>query len=142
LSRDLSIRNAVTVRSSGHVSSKTETRGLRSRTSVAVKDVEADLKVVKNLAQQLRHRTSGTFAYSHTYDDHDDSRNPVSSRDTEVEALEQGSGNSATRRRVTSSPSGATRVRERGRGRWTRGGRRTKEVVGGGHGERLVEILY
>jgi hypothetical protein len=55
---------------------------------------------VNNLAQRLRHRTSGTSTYSHTYGDHDDSRNPVSSRDAEVEALEQGSGNSATRRRV------------------------------------------
>jgi hypothetical protein len=79
------------LRSFEHVPSKTETRGLRSRTSVAVEDVVADLKVVKNLAQRLWHRTSGTSAYSHTYGDHDDSQNPVSSRDAEVEALEQGS---------------------------------------------------
>jgi hypothetical protein len=75
-------------------------RGLRSRTSVVVEDDVADLKVMKILAQRLRHRTSGTFTYSHTYGDHDDSRNPVSSRDAEVEALEQGSGKSTTRRRV------------------------------------------
>jgi hypothetical protein len=43
---------------------------------------------------------SGTSAYSHTYDDHDDSCNLVSSQDAEVEALEQGSENSATRRRI------------------------------------------
>jgi hypothetical protein len=43
---------------------------------------------------------SGTSAYSHTYSDHDDSRNPVSSRDAEVETLKQRSGNSATQRRV------------------------------------------
>jgi hypothetical protein len=83
------------VRSFGHVPSKTEMWGLCSRTSIAIKDDVADLKAMKNLAQQLRHRTSGTSTYSHTYGDHDDSRNPVSSRDAEVEALEQGSGNSA-----------------------------------------------
>jgi hypothetical protein len=44
---------------------------------------------------------SGTSVYSHTYGDHDDSQNHVSSRDAEVEALEQGSGNSATHQRVT-----------------------------------------
>jgi hypothetical protein len=38
--------------------------------------------------------------YSHTYGDHDDSRNPVSSRDAEVDGFGQGSGNSTTRRRV------------------------------------------
>jgi hypothetical protein len=75
-------------------------QGLCSRTSVGVADVVADLKVVKNLAQRLQHRTSGTSAYSHTYGNHDDSWNPVSSRDAEVEALEQGSRNSATRWRV------------------------------------------
>jgi hypothetical protein len=63
-------------------------RGLCSRTSVAVEDVVADLKVTKNLAQCLRHRTSGISAYSHTYDDHDDSQNPISNQDAEVEALE------------------------------------------------------
>jgi hypothetical protein len=47
--------------------------GLCSRTSVAVKDDIADLKVVKILEQRLRHRTSGTSTYSHTYGDHDDS---------------------------------------------------------------------
>jgi hypothetical protein len=73
------------VRSFGHIPSKTETRGLRSRTSVAIVDVVADLKVVKNLAQRLQHYTSGTYAYSYTYGDYDDSRNPVSSRDAEVE---------------------------------------------------------
>jgi hypothetical protein len=66
----------------------TETQGLRSRTSVTVEDVVADLKVAKNLAQRLRHHTSGTSAYSHMYGDHDDSQNPISSRDAEVEALE------------------------------------------------------
>jgi hypothetical protein len=34
------------------------------------------------------------------YGNHDDSRKPISSRDAEVEALEQGSRNSVTRRRV------------------------------------------
>jgi hypothetical protein len=101
LPKDLSISNVVTVRSFRHVPSKTEMQGLHSRTSVAVEDVVADLKVIKNLEQRLRHRTSGTSTYSHTYDDHDDSQNPFSSRDAEVEALEQGSRNSATRRRVT-----------------------------------------
>jgi hypothetical protein len=100
LPKDLSISNVVTVRSFGHVPSKTKTRGLHSRTSVAIDDVVANLKVAKNLAQELRHRTSGTSAYSHTYGDHDDSRNPISRRDAEVEALEQGSKNSRTRRRV------------------------------------------
>jgi hypothetical protein len=88
------------VRSFGHVPTKTEKWGLRSRIIVPIKDILADLKVVKNLAQRLWHRTSGTSAYSHTYDDHDDSRNPISSRDAEVEALELGSGNSTTRQRV------------------------------------------
>jgi hypothetical protein len=145
LPKDLSISNVVTVRSFGHVASKTETRGLRSCTSVAVKDVIADLKVAKNLAQRLRHRTSSTSAYSHTYDDHDDSWNPISSRDAEVEALEQGSGNSTTRQRVAvvipvsyASLREAMQERER-QGRRTRGGRRTREVVGGGRGERLME---
>jgi hypothetical protein len=36
---------------------------------------------VKILEQRLRIRTSGTSAYSHTYDDHDDSQNPCSSQD-------------------------------------------------------------
>jgi hypothetical protein len=43
---------------------------------------------------------SGTFAYSHTFGDHDDSRNPVSSQDAEVDGFGQGSRNSTTRRRV------------------------------------------
>jgi hypothetical protein len=120
----------------GHVPSKTETRGLRSRTSVAVEDVVADLKVMKNLEQQLRHRTSGTSAYSHTYGDHDDSRNPVSSRDAEVEALEQGFENSTTRRRIAVVIYIVGRQERQTRGSW-----RTREVVGGGRGERLMEIL-
>jgi hypothetical protein len=33
------------------------------------------------LEQRLRCHKSGTFAYSHTYGDHDDSRNPHSSQD-------------------------------------------------------------
>jgi hypothetical protein len=52
------------------------------------------------LEQQLRCRTSGTSAYLHTYGDHDDSRNPHSSRDAEVDGFGQGSGNSAARRRA------------------------------------------
>jgi hypothetical protein len=60
-------------------------RGLRYCTSVTVEDVIADLKVVKNLVQRLQHCTSGTSTYSHVYNDHDDSRNPISSRDAEVE---------------------------------------------------------
>jgi hypothetical protein len=126
LPKDLSISNVVTVRSFGYVPSKTEMCGLRSRISVVVEDFVADLKVAKNLEQRLRHRTSGTSAYSHTYGNHDDSRNPVSSRDAEVEALEQGSGNSATRRRVAvvipvsyAALWEAMRERER-QGRWTR----------------------
>jgi hypothetical protein len=71
-------------------------RGLRSRISVAVVDDVADLKVMKILAQRLRHRTSGTSAYLHRYGKHDDYWNPVSNRDAEVEALEQGFKNSAT----------------------------------------------
>jgi hypothetical protein len=39
--------------------------------------------------------------YSHRYGNHNDSWNPIYSRDAEVEALEQGSRNSATRWRVT-----------------------------------------
>jgi hypothetical protein len=83
------------------VPSKTETWGLRFRTSVVVEDDVADLKVVKILEQRLRHRTSGTFAYSHMYGDHDDSRNPISTQDVEVDGFGQRSGNSATRWRVT-----------------------------------------
>jgi hypothetical protein len=75
-------------------------RGLRSRTSVDNEDDAANLKVVKILEQRLQHRTSGTYVYSHTYNDHHDSRNPVSSRDAEVDSFGQGSENSATRRRV------------------------------------------
>jgi hypothetical protein len=48
-------------------------RGLRSRISVDDEDDVGNLKVVKILEQRLRHRMSGTSAYSHTYDDHDDS---------------------------------------------------------------------
>jgi hypothetical protein len=62
-------------------------QGLRSRTSVDDEDDVANLKVVKFLEQRLRHHTSGTFAYSHTYGDHDDSRNPVSSRYAEVDGF-------------------------------------------------------
>jgi hypothetical protein len=51
LPKDLSISNAVTVRSFLHVPSKTETWGLRSHTSVAIEHIIADLKVAKNLAQ-------------------------------------------------------------------------------------------
>jgi hypothetical protein len=64
-----------------------ETRGLRSRTTIVVEYDVADLKVVKILEQQLRHRTSGTSAYSHTHDDHDDCRNPISSRNVEVDGF-------------------------------------------------------
>jgi hypothetical protein len=34
--------------------------------------------------------------YSHKYDEHDDSQNPISSRDAEVDDFGQGSGNSTT----------------------------------------------
>jgi hypothetical protein len=122
--KDLYISNVLRVRSFGRVPSKTETWGLRSRTSVAVEDVVADLKVAKDLAQRLWHRTSSTSTYSHTYGDHDDSRNPVSSWGAEVEALEQGFENSATRRRVAvvilvsyAALREATRERERVRSR-------------------------
>jgi hypothetical protein len=84
------------------------------------------------LEQRLWHRTSGTSAYSHTYGDHDDSRNPVSSRDAEVDGFGQGSGNSATWRRVAVvipvsyvALWEATQERERGRGRWPGLGRCT-----------------
>jgi hypothetical protein len=76
-------------------------QGLCSRTSVDDEDNIADLKVAKILEQRLRHRTSGTSAYSHTYGNHDDSRNPISSRDAEVDGFGQGSRNFATRLRVT-----------------------------------------
>jgi hypothetical protein len=55
-------------------------QGLRSRTSIDDEDDIANLKVMKILEQRLRHRTSGTSAYSHMYGDHDDSRYPYSSR--------------------------------------------------------------
>jgi hypothetical protein len=55
---------------------------------------------MKILEQQLWHHTSSTSTYSHTYDDHDDSRNPVSSQDAEVDDFGQGSENSTTRRRA------------------------------------------
>jgi hypothetical protein len=74
---------------------------------------------------------------------------PVSSRNAEVEALEQGSRNSATRWRVAvvipvsyAALREAMREREREAGQRTRGGRRTWEVVGGGRGERLMEIMF
>jgi hypothetical protein len=63
--------------------------------------------------------------------------------------LEQGFGNSATQRRVAevipvsyAAVREAMWEREREAGEVTRGGRRTREVVGGGRGERLMEILY
>jgi hypothetical protein len=71
--KDLYISNVLRVRSFGRVPSKTETWGLHSRTSVVVEDVVADLKVAKDLAQRLWHRTSSTSMYSHTYGNHDDS---------------------------------------------------------------------
>jgi hypothetical protein len=51
-------------------------QGLRSHTSVDDEDDVADLKIMKILEQRLRHRTSSTSAYSHTYNIHDDSRTP------------------------------------------------------------------
>jgi hypothetical protein len=60
-------------------------RGLRSRTSVDDEDDVVDLKVMKILEQRVWHCMSGTSAYLHTYGDHDDSQNPVSSRDAEVD---------------------------------------------------------
>jgi hypothetical protein len=69
-------------------------------TSVDDEDDVADLKVVKILEQRLWHHTSGTSTYSHTYGDHDDSRNPISNRDAEVDSFGQGFGNSTTRWRA------------------------------------------
>jgi hypothetical protein len=110
--------------------------GLRFRTSVAVKDVIADLKVVKNLAQRLQHRTSITSMYSHMYGDHDDSQNPVSSRDAEVDALEQRSGNSAIRCHVAVViPVSYIALREATR-------ERDREVGGGGPEEAGASIRW
>jgi hypothetical protein len=108
-------------------------QGLRSRTSVDDEDNVADLKVVKILEQQPRHRKSDTFVYSHTYGDHDDSRNPISSRDAEVDDFGEGSRNSTTRHRIAVmipvSYAALREVmweRERGRG-WRPGiGQRTR----------------
>jgi hypothetical protein len=97
--KDLSISNVVTI----GVQTRTlldRNAGLCSRTSVEDEDDVADLKVMKILEQRLRHRTSGTSAYSHMYADHDDSRNPISNRDAEVDGFVQGSENFATRRRA------------------------------------------
>jgi hypothetical protein len=100
LPKDLSISNDVTV----GVQTCTlvdQTRALCSRTSIDDEDDEADLKVDGDLGETtLRCRTSGTSAYSDTYGDHDDSRNPCSNRDVEVDGFGQGSGNSAARRRA------------------------------------------
>jgi hypothetical protein len=81
------------------------------------------------------------------YDDHDDSVNSISSRDAEVEALEQGSGNSATGRLIAvvipvsyAALRGATRERER-QGRQTRRGSAHQEVVGGGRGGRARGLV-
>jgi hypothetical protein len=119
-------------------------RGLRFRTSVDDEDDVADLKVMKILEQQLRHRMSGTSAYSHTYGDHDDSRNPVSSRDAEADGFGQGSEKFATRRRVMvvilisyAALREATQERERQRAA-ARARSAHKEVVGGGRGGGLV----
>jgi hypothetical protein len=102
----------------------TETWVLRSRTSVDDEDDIADLKVVKILEQRLRNHTSSTSVYSHTYGDHDDSWNPISSRDAEVDGFGQGSRNTGTRWRVAvvihfsyAALWEATRERERERGR-------------------------
>jgi hypothetical protein len=54
----------------------------------------------RRIKQRLWHHTSSTSTYSHTYGDHDDSWNPVSSQDAEVDGFGQGSGNSATRWRA------------------------------------------
>jgi hypothetical protein len=123
-------------------------RGLCSRTSVDDEDDVADLKVVKILEQRIRHRTSDTSAYSHTYSDHDDSWNPVSSRDVEVDDFGEGSGNSTTRQRIMvmipisyAALWEATRERERERGRQRAAARDRpahQEVVGGGRGGGLV----
>jgi hypothetical protein len=120
-------------------------RGLRSRTSVNDEDDVADLKVVKILDQRLCCHMSGTSAYSHTYGDHDDLRNPRSSQDCGSRWRWTESGNSAARRRaavVRSLSYAALRgvTRERGGGgggqrprrwRWTA----AKEVEGGGQVE-------
>jgi hypothetical protein len=131
-------------RSFGHVPSKTKTRGLRSRTSVDDEDDVADLKVTKILEQRLRHRMSGTSAYSHTYMDHNDSRNPVSSRDAEVDGFGQGSENSLKQWRAAvmipvsyAALRGATREREKQRA-VARARPAHQEVIGGGRGGGLV----
>jgi hypothetical protein len=75
------------------------------------------------LEQRLRCRTSGTSAYSYNYGDHDDSQNPRSSRDAEVDGFGTGirklhsttacSGGDSLLLR----PFGRPRGSERGRGR-------------------------
>jgi hypothetical protein len=87
---------------------------------------------------------SVTSVYSHTYGDHDDSRNPVSSRDVEADGFGQGSENSATRRHVMvvilvsyAALREATQERERQRA-VARARPAHKEVVGGGRGGGLA----
>jgi hypothetical protein len=84
---------------------------------------------MKILEQRLRHHMSGTSTYSHMYDDHDDSRNTVSSRDAEVDGFGQGSENSTTRRRVAV----VIPISYAARARLVH-----QEVVGGGRGGGIV----
>jgi hypothetical protein len=86
--KDLSISNAITVGVSDTYPRRTK-RGDYPPTKALLSKTIADLKVVKILAQRLRHRMSGTSAYSHMYGDHDDSQNPVSSRDAVVDDTSQ-----------------------------------------------------
>jgi hypothetical protein len=65
-----------------------------------MKTMKLNSRSMEIMEQQLRCRTSGTSAYSHTYGDHDDFRNPRSSRDAEVDGFGQGSENSTARRRA------------------------------------------
>jgi hypothetical protein len=84
---------------------------------------------MKILEQRLWHHTSGTSLYSHTYDNHDDSRNLVSSRDAEVDGFGWGSGNSATQRcAAVVIPISYTALREAT-------GEREREAGGGGQGK-------
>jgi hypothetical protein len=102
---------------------------------------------VKILEQRLLHRTSGTSTYSHTYGDYDDSQNPVSSRDAEVDGFGHRFGNSTTRRRVAmvipiSYAALRETMRERERQRAAAMARPMhQEVVEGGHGGGLVRCV-
>jgi hypothetical protein len=145
LTKDLSTSNARTVEVQGHTLVD-RTRGLRSRTSVDDKDDVADLKVDGDLGGTTPVSPSGTSAYSHTYGDHDDSRNPRSSQDcgsrwlrTGIQKLCSTMVCSVGDSLLLCSPSGGhAGVREvESGGQGMAGG---QEVEGAAREERLVEI--